>query len=633
MLGFLAVIPLLGSAAPSPPLHGRQAPSGQRRLPGSSFGASTLNLFNPSTNATFDYVVVGGGNAGIPVAVRLAEAGYSVALVEAGSFVELGNSNFSQVPAFAAAFSFPDPRNPATVAPMVDWNQMTTPQFPSRTTRLVPQGRVLGGSSARSHQAFHLGTKGSYQAWADAVGDQSYNFEHFSPYLYKPLNFTPPASSRFANTTPEYDPALASHTSGPVDLTWGAYAWGFASWAAKALAQAGIKMRPDGFTAGSLLGSAYQPWTFDATSFTGESSESTYLRKIGLKNKNLIVYPSTLAKRIIFDSLKTATGVEVDFGGVPLLLYGTKEVIVSAGALRSPQLLMVSGVGPAATLKQNNIGVVVALEGVGQNLKDHPLTGSISRRVNVETTARLQSDAAFAQSALNEYLSTPPQGPLTTFGSDLMAFEKLPSAYRKKLSNATQAALAKLPADWPEIEFLANSGFTGPLKGFIGSPDGSDWASIVVSLDAVFSTGNVTIASNDTRVNPLVNPGWLDDVRDQQVAIQAYRRVQELFNQSSLQPVLVGTESFPTASALQTDEQVLEVIRAATFSAYHFACTCKMGRSNDSMAVVDSKARVHGVKKLRVVDASILPILPPGHLSGTIYGLAEKIADNIVQGK
>ncbi|MCJ1330238.1 hypothetical protein MMC10_006921 [Thelotrema lepadinum] len=598
-----------------------------RRLLGSSFGAPAFDIYDPSHNATFDYVVLGGGTAGIPVAVRLAEAGYTVALVEGGSFYEIGNSNFSQIPVYCPAFSGPDP---TWVSPQVDWNLTTVPQTgEDDQVKLYPRGKTLGGSSARNYLAYHFGTNGSYQQWADAVGDDSYKMENFAHYLHKGVNFTKPSESRAANATTYFSENLLQDTQGPLQVTFGAYAWAFSTWARKALEQVGMADRLDGFTNGGLFGNSYVLQSEDGTTYTRDSSETSYLQKLGLNNSNLIVYPSTLGKRVLFDSNKTAIGAEVDFAGVPLTLYARKEVIVSGGVFQSPQLLMVSGIGPKSTLDQYNIPVLFDLAGVGQNLWDHVI-GGISYRVNVVTISHLQADPAFQQNALQEYLADTVSGPYTTFGSDLFAFEKLPSQYRQKLSNTTQVALQQFADDWPNLEFLVDSRYVGTQPGFTGSPDGLDYGSITVALVSPLSRGNVTIQSADTADKPIINPNWLGDVRDQEVAIQAWRRLQEIFNTSSIQPVLIGPEAYPGLANTTTDAQILAHIKANFGTVMHGSCTCKMGQSNDTMAVLDSRARVYGVQGLRVVDASAFPLLPPGHPQATIYGLAEKIADDII---
>ncbi len=616
-MGLLSCIPIvyaLAATVLAVPLTSQ--PNQQpRRLLGSSFAAPAFNIFNPSPNATYDYVVVGGGNAGIPVAVRLAEAGFTVALIEGGSFYEIGNSNFSQVPLYAPAFSGPDPNG---VSPMVDWNFLTTPQTgEDNQVKLYPRGKTLGGSSARNYQAFHFGTNGSYRQWADMVGDDTYQMENFAEYLHKPLNFTPPASSRAANGTAQFARNLLQDKKGPLQVTYGAYAWAFSTWARLAFSQVGMANREDGFTTGALHGNSYELLTVDATSFTRDSSETSYLQRLGLNNPNLIVYPNTLAKRVLFNSDKKATSVEIDFGGLPRTLDARKEIILSGGAFQSPQLLMVSGIGPKATLDKYNIPVLVDLPGVGQNMWDHVL-GGISYRVDVVTSARLGADPAYAQSSLDQYLSEPPRGPLTAFASDILAFEKLPAPYRSKLSNVTLHGLQQFASDWPELEYFLNSAYAGPQAGYLGSPDSLDYGSLYVGLVAPFSRGNVTIQSADMADKPIINPNWLSDPRDQDVVVQAWHRLRQIFGASSLKPILIGEEAYPGLANTTTDAQILDHIRSAFGSVLHASCTCKMGRRNDTMAVVDSQARVFGVTNLRVVDASAFALLPPGHPQATV---------------
>ncbi|KAL1968626.1 hypothetical protein VTN77DRAFT_1452 [Rasamsonia byssochlamydoides] len=306
------------------------------------------------------------------------------------------------------------------------------------------------------------------------VGDDSYRFENFAKYLHKGLNFTAPASSRAANGTVQFAQDLLQDTQGPLQVTYGAYAWAFSTWCRKAFAAVGMADRPDSFTAGALHGNAYELVTVDVTTFTRDSSETSYLQKLGLSNPNLLVYPSTLAKRILFGSNKMATGVEVDFGGLPMTLYARNEF---------------------------NIPVITDLPGVGQNMWDHVL-GGISYCVNVETTGRLISDPEFAQDALNQYLSEPPRGPLTSFASDVFSFEKLPEPYRSKLSNSTLRWLSQFADDWPELDYYVNSGFNGPQPGYIGTPDGLDYGSILVGLVAPLSHGLAEKIADDIINSP-----------------------------------------------------------------------------------------------------------------------------------
>ena len=517
--------------------------------------------------------------------------------------------------------------------------------------------------------AYHRGTIGSYKRWADEVGDSSYLWENILPYFEKSINFTGPSEYRFPNATPQYDLSTLGDGSGPLQITYGAYAWAFGTWGKKALAAIGIPERK-GFTSGGLFGSSNQLLTVDATQMTRDSSETSFLRKLGLQNPNLVVYPNTLAKRILFDDNKYAVGISIDFGGRNYTLNATREVIVSAGAFQSPQLLMVSGIGPQNTLDSFDIPVIANRPGVGQNLWDHTLGGP-SYRLNVETSDDF-AKTDFATVATQEYNSYPPRGPYASLIGDVLgkfslisvllhprflannssAFEKLPNESRLKLSNYTLQSLATYPSDWPELEYLIISSYGGPTESYLGAgPNGYNYGTIQVALVAPFSRGNVTIQSPDMQDHPLINPAWLTDPRDQEVAVAGYKRVRQIFASSALQPIIIGSEAYPGLN-VSSDAQILKQIQKDFGAVYHASCTCKMGRANDTTAVVDSKANVIGVKGLKVVDASSFALLPPGHPMATVCeffrpsccGLArsfanasvdmfaEKIADEILKG-
>lgn len=214
---------------------------------------------------------------------------------------------------------------------------------------------------------YQRGTVGSYKQWADQVGDQSYTFEEFLPYFEKSLNFTPPDQSKRArNATPEYDLSTLGNGRGPLSVTFANYAQALSSWVQKGLAEIGIPPI-NGFTSGNLIGSSYTVSTIEPSTMTRDSSETAFLQP-ALKNPNLYVFQSTLGKKIIFDVSKRATGVQVDTHGKVYTLSAKKEVVLSAGAYQSPQLLLVSGVGPKETLTKHNIPVVADRPGVGQNM-------------------------------------------------------------------------------------------------------------------------------------------------------------------------------------------------------------------------------------------------------------------------
>ena len=335
-------------------------------------------------NTNFDYVIVGGGLAGLTLASRLSEdANTSVAVIEAGGFYEQLDGNLSQIPADDVLWTS---KSTSDVNPLVDWGFNTTPQAGAFHEIIhYPRGKALGGSTARNYMAYTRGTVGSYQKWADEVGDQSYTYDNIEQYFKKSLNFTPPdITKRGANATPEYDlPTLAQ--GGPLDITYSNYAQGIATWVQKGMEAIGISPQ-NGFTSGRLNGSSWVLATINHTTGFRESSETGFLTP-ALGRPNLKIYNGTLAKKILFRGSQ-ATGVQVESEGKLFAISADREVIVSCGTFQSPQLLMVSGVGPAATLRQHGIPVIADRPGVGQNMWDHVLFGP-SYRVNVQTASAL----------------------------------------------------------------------------------------------------------------------------------------------------------------------------------------------------------------------------------------------------
>ncbi|KAL9050774.1 MAG: hypothetical protein Q9162_006425 [Coniocarpon cinnabarinum] len=573
-------------------------------LLGSHFGV-------PGTPEIFDYIIVGGGTAGLTLARRLAaNASSSVAVIEAGSLAELDNGNHSQIPSDAG---YGIGSSPASINPLIDWMVYTTPQSGlNGKIQAYAQGKVLGGGSVRNSMWFHRGTAGSYQQWADAVDDQSYSFPNFLPYFQRSVNFTPP-SGRPQNASVLYNQSNFSPLGGPLHVSYASWVNAISSWLAIAFSAFGLREVPS-FMDGNLLGWSYIANSIEPTTQTRSSSETSFLREALLQTTNLIVYKSTLAKSIAFDRSKSASGVNVETAGLQYQLVANKEVIVSAGVFRSPQLLMVSGIGPAATLQANSIECIADRPGVGQNMWDHVLFGP-TYNVDVLTAGRL-SNPQFAAEQLQLYKANR-TGLLTSGGADLVAFDHLPD---ELLSSDTQNNLhTDFAADWPTVEMISIGAYAGTFADELAdSPvDGKNYAGILAALVAPFSRGNVTISSNDTTINPVVNPNWLADARDQEVAVASYKYARQIYTSSTMKPVLLGSEVYPGTN-VSTDLQILNEIKRVALQVYHAAGTNRMGLRNDTEAVVDSNAKVIGVNGLRVVDASAFPLLPPGHPQSTV---------------
>lgn len=272
---------------------------------------------------------------------------------------------------------------------------------------------------------------GAFEKWADEVGDDTFKFDTVSKYYRKGMNFTPPANTRFTNATPSYNPALVSQ-GGPLDVTFPAYANSWTTWVAVAMEAIGIK-NTDSFINGALNGSAWHTNTINHTTGIRASADRAYLRPY-TQRPNLALFNGTLAERIVFNDDKVATGVEVTVSGNSYTLKANKEVIVAGGVFQSPQLLQVSGVGPAALLKNFNVPVVADRPGVGQNLNDQIFFG-VSYRVNIQTASTLSKGEAAAISV--EDFKANATGFLTTPGGEYAGFEKIPQDLRSKFSAET----------------------------------------------------------------------------------------------------------------------------------------------------------------------------------------------------
>lgn len=447
------------------------------------------------------------------------------------------------------------------------------------------------------------------------------------PYYKKSVNYTAPTVS-YPNSTNRQDASVFDRGGGPLHVSHGGYNDPFATWVLPALQDIGQRAL-DGFQSGNLLGSAYVPATIDPTKATRSTSESSFLDG-AVGHTTLKVYKNTLALRLLFNGGK-ATGISVSSEGLSnhYVLNARREVIVSAGAFQSPQLLMVSGIGPRRVLDSLKIPVLVNLPGVGQNLWDHAWFGT-TFRVNVPTNSAGLNNPKLAAAAVEAYVKSA-KGPLSVSGTMVLGFERLPPNFRNALSVATRKALDEtFPADWPDLEFLPVSGYLGNHSNYeLADPrDGYNYASVATALVAPLSRGNISINSTSMLDAPLINPNWLTHPADIELAIASFRRQRQVWTR--MNNLTIGQEQVPGAS-VQSDAEILRYIRDNLAPVWHAAATCKMGHSGDKMAVIDTHARVYGVRGLRVVDASSFPFLPPGHPQATVYALAEKISDQILQ--
>ena len=472
-------------------------------------------------------------------------------------------------------------------------------------------------------------TIGTLKKWAEGVGDNCYSWNNFLPYYEKSCNYTPPDPTRSTNATNHPAQVVSSPARGPLSVSFSNYVDPFGTWAQRALEFVGMSII-DAFNGGCLKGSAYTTVTIDPRNGHRSSSESSFFQDALRHGTVPTVYTNSLAQKILFDENKNAKGITVTTAGsygVPDVQYrlgARHEIILSAGVFQSPQLLMVSGIGPNATLSKFNISCISDLNGVGKNMWDHSLFGTI-HRVNVMTESSALSNSTIAAQNEEAFLVNA-TGPLSIFGTGYLGFEDLPHPYRSHLSHSTFTSLGTFPDDWPELEWFPVSAYDTIHPD---PRDGANYATISTAVVSPSSRGNLTIQSASMSDPPLINPNSYTAAADVELAIAALHRQREVWRYLTDLGIAIGDEVQP-GPHVQTDAELLDYIRSTYQPVNHAAATCKMGKRDDPMAVVDSKARVYGVKGLRVVDASAFPFLPPGNPQSTVYALAEKIAEEIV---
>ena len=550
-----------------------------------------------------------------------------MSVVEAGGFYEVDGGNATTVPGYAFSSLVLAPIESFPPMPQLDWELLSEPQLGANDRKIhYAAGRTLGGSSAINTLAYHRPTKGTFKRWAELVGHSSYKWEKMLPFFIKSSRFTPPDWDKRAapNATFTYDPTVfcsgVKKGCGPLQVSYSNWADPSYSWFEKALSAIGLPKSPIGFNSGVLKGAAYTSMTI-APDAVRSSSKSSYLDQALQDNTSLKVYNRTLASKILFNSAKKATGVSVSTNGIQYTLKARKEVILSAGVFHSPQLLMLSGIGPKQKLESLGIPVISDLPGVGQNLQDSIFFG-VQSGINSPSLGSELADPVRQDAILDQYHNTH-SGPLSSSGG-YVAFEKLPASSRSALSKRTRSLLSTLPADIPEVEYLAGS-WPGTGNGVTTIGD------LSAAILNPFSRGSVTISSANITEKPVIDMGWLTDPADAEIAIAAFKRLRQAWAAPALQAIKVGEEIRPGLDAVQTDEEILAYIKENAIQIWHASATNAMGKDVKKGAVVDWRAKVFGVEGLRVVDASALPFVMPGHPQATIYAFAEKIGDAILK--
>jgi choline dehydrogenase len=524
---------------------------------------------------TFDYVIVGAGSAGCVLANRLsADPSVRVLLLEAG-----GKDNYLwiHIP-IGYLYTMNNPRT--------DWCFKTEAE-PGLNGRALayPRGRVLGGCSAINGMIYMRGQARDYDHWRQ-LGNVGWSWSDVLPYFKRSEDFVHGADD-------------AHGTGGEWRVEEQRLSWEILDAFRDAAAEVGIPKVSD-FNRGDNEGSAY----FQVNQRRGVrwTTAKAFL-KPAMGRPNLSVLMHAQAKTIRFDG-RRAVGVEFWQGDALKFAAAAGEVILATGAIGSPQLLQLSGIGPAALLQVHGIALVHDAPGVGENLQDH-LQIRMAFKVKNARTMNERANSVLGRVGMALEYALFRRGPLTMAPSQLGCFAKSDPA-----------------RDTPNLEYhvqpLSLDRFGEPLHPFPA------FTASVCNLRPE-SRGSVRIKNADARAHPGIKPNYLSAPADRRVAAEAMRLTRRICAAKAL--ARFAPEEFRPGAQVASDEDLARAAGDIGTTIFHPVGTCKMGR--DPLAVVDERLRVHGVTGLRVVDASIMPTITSGNTNSPTIMIAEKTADMI----
>ena len=563
-------------------------------------------------DTTFDYIIIGAGTAGCLLANRLsADASKRVLLIEAGP---RDDYHWIHIPV-GYLYCISNPRT--------DWMFKTEAEAGLNGRSLIyPRGKTLGGCSSINGMIYMRGQSRDYERWADTTGDAQWSWDSSLPYFklhedhYKGANAlhgargTAPELMQDASTP--YRALLRHHNAGGEwRIEKQRLRWDVLDAFAKAAVQAGIPATDD-FNRGDNEGVGF----FEVNQKSGWrwNTAKAFLRPTCYARPNFELWTGAQASELVLeqhpgtDQPLRCTGVKVWNGREMVTALARREVILSAGAVASPQLLQLSGIGPAALLQSKGIALRLDLPGVGANLQDHLQIRTVFKVKNTPTLNTIASSLwGKARIGLEYVLKR--TGPMSMSPSQLGAFTR---------SDPQQP--------YPNIQYhvqpLSLDAFGSPLHTF------NAMTASVCNLNPT-SRGTINIRTPDFRDAPAIAPNYLSTDADRKVAADSLRVTRRIMAQSAMQAFV--PEEYKPGVQYQSDEELAKLAGDIASTIFHPVGTTRMGRATDPLAVVDTRLKVRGVAGLRVVDAGVMPFITSGNTNSPTLMIAEKAAQWIAE--